>query len=199
MTATPSPREGGRGWRRALPQVVSTALIIAGAAIGIPAAWMPAKAELAQQLLERNFEEGLASGEAAKPWPWADFSIMGKLSAERLGKSDIVLSGASGEAMAFGPAEFPTSLGKRVTLLSAHRDTHFAWMRDLQVGDRLALERIDGSAAHYRVTRLETVRWDAFSLSSQTPDDTLILATCFPFGANTSGPLRRVAHAVRID
>lgn len=199
MSAIASPREGGRGWRRALTQLAATLLFAIGAAHAIPAAWMPAKAALAQVLLERSFERGRASGVPDKPWPWADVTAMGRLSVARLGASDIVLAGASGEAMAFGPAEFPTMLGNRVTLLAAHRDTHFAWMRDLKAGDELTLERIDGSEARYRVMALETVRWDEFAVSTQPHRKTLLLATCYPFDAAAFGPLRRVARAVRED
>jgi sortase A len=49
----------------------------------------------------------------------------------RLGVDEIVLSGGSGEAMAFGPSLIPGSgrLGERGTaVFAAHRDTHFAFL-----------------------------------------------------------------------
>lgn len=198
MTEIPSPGAGGRGWRRALPQLCAAALLCSGAALAIPAAWMPVKATLAQVLLEHSFEASLAAGTSAKPWPWADITTMGRLTVDRLGVSDIVLAGASGEAMAFGPAEFPTRQNHRLTLLAAHRDSHFAWMRDLEEGDIVSLQRIDGSTVRYRVTRMQTVEWDRFAQPAQLHRETLLLATCYPFDAGRPGPLRRVAIAQRI-
>ncbi|MFP3571079.1 hypothetical protein, partial [Paraburkholderia sp. SIMBA_030] len=65
--------------------------------------YLKGKAELSQVLLKRAFAAELR-GEDAKPWPWADFTTEAEVSAPRLGKTAIVLSGASGEALAFGPA-----------------------------------------------------------------------------------------------
>ncbi|MBX7539903.1 class GN sortase [Qipengyuania sphaerica] len=198
MNETISRGAGGRGWRRALPQLFAAALLLGGAALAIPAAWMPAKAALAQVLLERNFEANLATGHNHRPWPWADISASARLTVDRLGVSDIVLSGASGEAMAFGPAEFPTRQHGRLKLLAAHRDSHFAWMRKLKVGDRIELEGVDGFTTQYEVTRMETVEWDRFAVPAQLHRETLVLATCYPFDASGPGPLRRIAIAERI-
>lgn len=198
MTGPAFPPEGGRGWRRALPLSIAAALLAIGGIKAAPAAWYPAKAVVAQILLAQSFEQGLAGGKAVRPWPWADVTATARLTVERLGKKEIVLSGGSGEAMAFGPADFPTRHGLHVTLLGAHRETHFAWMRELQVGDVLALERIDGTTARYRVTRLQTVEWDRFAIAARPREETLLLATCFPFDADRPGPLRRVAWAERI-
>ena len=113
--------------------------------------------------------------------------------------SEIVLSGGSGEAMAFGPTALIDQPARGITVLAAHRDTHFEFVADLTPGDEIAFERIDGSAALYRITQLETVRWDEFT----HPHDghgfgdggLLALTTCYPFDSDTPGPLRRVAWA----
>src|SRR3546814_16603287 len=68
------------------------------------AAYMPAKAQLAQILLGRAFNTGLAAGEPRRPWPWADTKPLARLTFERLHTRQIVLAGGSGQAMAFGPA-----------------------------------------------------------------------------------------------
>jgi sortase A len=66
--------------------------------------YMKAKAEVSQVLLKRSFAAQLAGGTDAKPWPWADFTTEAEITALRIGKSAVVVSGASGEALAFGPA-----------------------------------------------------------------------------------------------
>ena len=88
--------------------------------------------------------------------------------------------------------------GIRAHHLAAHRDTHFTFIRDLKIGDEITLERIDGSDAAYRVRGFETVRWDEFTYPAHGGDGLLALATCWPFGSQTRGPLRRVVWAERV-
>ena len=100
--------------------------------------------------------------------------------------------------MAFGPTALLDDKARGITVLAAHRDTHFEFVRDIAPGDTIAFERIDGSEAMYRVTHLETLRWDEFAYPSSHPQGLIALTTCWPFGTHTPGPLRRVAWAERI-
>ena len=167
----------------------------AGMVIALQAAWIPVKAQVAQIMLEDAFSRSLTAGAARKPWPWADTAPLGKVTAHRLGVSEIVLSGASGEAMAFGPAAIVDGGPSGVTILAAHRDTHFRFVKDLKAGDELSLQRVDGRTARYRVAGFQTVRWDEFGYPANAPGGLLALATCYPFGTDTPGPLRRIVWA----
>ena len=40
----------------------------------------------------------------------------------------------------------------KLTLLAAHRDTHFAFIKQAKVGDMITLDRLSGPRATYRVT-----------------------------------------------
>lgn len=173
-------------------------LVLAGAAQAATAAWIPAKAVLAQILLEHAFDRSLASHSSQKPWPWADMAPLSRLVAPRLGEDAIVLSGASGQALAFGPTQIPTPPNSGVTLLAAHRDTHFTFIRDLKVGDELISQDITGLPKRYRIERFDTVRWDQFAIPGNGTGEWLVLATCYPFDAQTSGPLRRIVWARRV-
>lgn len=188
--------EGGIG--RALPLLLCAILLLSGAALTTKALYIPVKAEVAQVLLNRAFDQSLATGTPVKPWSWADTAPMARISVPRLGASDVVLSGGSGEAMAFGPTAMVDDPARRVTILAAHRDTHFMFVRDLKAGDEIVMERIDGTRARYRVTGFETVRWDEFSYPADGGEGLLALTTCFPFDTHTPGPLRRVAWAQRM-
>lgn len=185
--------------RRALPLIVIAALFVSGAAVTAKALYIPMKAEVAQVLLSRAFEAGVENGAPVKPWSWADTAPIARITVPRLGASDVVLSGGSGEAMAFGPSALVDDPARALTVLAAHRDTHFEYVRDLKAGDHLALERIDGTRAHFRITHFETVRWDEFTHPheghSYGDGGLLVLTTCFPFGTSTPGPLRRVVWA----
>ena len=175
------------------------ALVIGAAGLVLLAQglWIPAKAQVAQILLERAFERSVATGEPQKPWPWADTVPVARVEAERLHVSEIVLAGGSGQAMAFGPAEL-TGLPRDVRVLAGHRDTHFRFMRDLRQGDTLSLHGVDGSRVRYRIVGFATVRWDRFAYPVMPARPLLALATCYPFDARHHGPLRRVAWAERI-
>ena len=192
-------RQAGGGLTpRTLPRLAFLALVLAGALQVASAAWIPVKAVAAQVLLERAFEESVTGGEPVRPWPWADMAPLARISVDRLGESSIVLSGASGQAMAFGPTALPTRPGSGITVLSAHRDTHFAFMQDLRVGDTVTDEGVDGTRADYRIERFETVRWDEFAVPQFAPGEWLALTTCYPFDATGRSPLRRVAWARKL-
>lgn len=191
-------RQGGRACGRVLSRLAALALMLAGLGLTLGAAWVPAKAALAQILLERAFDAALATHRPVRPWPWADTAPVARLTVPRLDARAIILSGGSGQAMAFGPTEMPlpaARMGADITLLAAHRDTHFAFLRALRPGDRIALQRTDGRTRHYRVVALQTVRWDRFALPGGTGRALLALSTCYPFDALTPGPLRRVVWA----
>jgi sortase A len=175
----------------------SLAVGVLGVAILAQGLWIPAKAEVAQVLLDRAFERSVASGEAQKPWPWADTVPTARIEAPRLGVSEVVLAGGSGEAMAFGPAEL-TGLPHGIRVLAGHRDTHFRFMRRLERADTLMVHGIDGSTATYRVIGFAVVRWDRFAYPVVSARPLLALATCYPFDADRPGPWREVAWAERI-
>lgn len=184
--------------RRTLLRLAFAAVMMLGAAQAASAAWIPAKAMLAQLLLERSFEQSVMRGAPVKPWGWADTAPVARVSVPRLGQQAVVLSGGSGEALAFGPTELPTQRGDALRILAAHRDTHFAFMADLQEQDIVQLEGLDGELTSYRVTRFATVRWDEFAVPRDLAGEWLVLSTCWPFDAAEASPLRRVAWARKV-
>lgn len=160
--------------------------------------WIHAKALLAQVLLERAFTATLASGQIVKPWPWADTWPIARLEVPRLGKSAIVLQGSSGQALAFGPGhvERTPDVGERGTAVySAHRDTHFAFVGDIKIGDEIRMTRSDRATFRYRVIGTSVVRWDQSGIDAGAEGRQLILSTCWPLDAKFSGPLRYLVRA----
>src|SRR5712672_65525 len=116
-------------------------------------AYIHAKALLAQVLLERAFEKTVATGRETKPWLWADTWPVARIEVKRLHASTIVLAGSSGQALAFGPGhvERTPEAGERgVAVYSAHRDTHFAFLKNVTVGDEIDITVGDGRSFRYR-------------------------------------------------
>lgn len=182
----------------ALRLLTAAFLLIAGFILIGQGGWIHAKALLAQHLLDRAFAQTIATGEPAKPWPWADTWPVARIEAARLGESAVVLKGASGEALAFGPGHLdgtPRAGEAGTAVYAAHRDTHFAFLAAMEEGDEIRVTRDDGQAFSYRVTGMEVVRWDRSGIDPHASGRSLVLATCWPFGAMQPGPLRFLVHA----
>lgn len=181
-----APPSATRAW--VARGVLVTALVLAA-----QAAWMPAKAALAQRLLASSWQQSRQDGSAHRPWPWADTHPVARLEQPRLGISQVVLVGDAGRPLAFGPgwAESSAKPGSDsgTVVISGHRDTHFSWLRDLRDDDTVRLEHA-GGIRDYRVVGTEVVDSRTHRLASGG-DDSLVLVTCWPFDATSArGPLR---------
>jgi sortase A len=177
-------------------------LAAAGLVLFGQGAYIHAKAVLAQVLLERAFSATIASGRDVKPWSWADTWPVARIEVKRIGASAIVLAGSSGQALAFGPGhlESTADAGERgVAVYSAHRDTHFRFLKDVAVGDEITVTRRDGKVFRYRADANSVVRFDEFAIDPLAGDYELVLSTCWPFDAVTPGPDRYLLHATLIE
>ena len=172
--------------------------IAAGLFLAAQGGWIYAKADVAQILLERAFAQTLTSGSPVKPWSWADTWPVARIEVPRLGASAIALKGASGQALAFGPGHLdntPQAGEEGTAVYAAHRDTHFAFLRHIEENDRIRITRSDGQVFTFRVTHMAVARWDEAEIDPNARGGHLVLATCFPFDAATSGPLRYLVYA----
>ncbi len=162
-------------------------------------AYIHLKAILAQELLERSWAKTQNGADNAKPWPWADTKAVMKLSIPSLGIEQIVLEGASGRTLAFGPgfmlaSNLPGQGGTSV--ISGHRDTHFQFLQDLNLGDQIILETPDGQKFSYTIMQGEVADTRKTSLKFEANHGNLLLVTCYPFNVIApTGPLRYVLRA----
>ncbi len=171
---------------------------LAGAVLFGQGAWIHAKATLAQLLLERAFAETLATGRDTKPWPWADTWPVARIEVPRIGAHAIVLAGSSGQALAFGPGhveQTPEAGERGIAVYSAHRDTHFRFLKHVKLDDEIIVTRRDGKLFRYRVTHTSVVRDDAPGIDPLADGRQIILSTCWPLDAVTPGPMRYLVHA----
>jgi sortase A len=176
-------------------------LALAGLVLFGQGAYIHAKALVAQVLLERAFTETIASGRATKPWSWADTWPVARIEVKRLRASAIMLAGSSGQALAFGPGHVeltPNAGARGVAIYSAHRDTHFRFLKNVAIGDEIDITRNDGRMFRYRADDAAVVRFDASGIDPLTDGYELVLSTCWPFDAVTPGPMRYVLHATMI-
>jgi sortase A len=182
--------------------VLPLLLVLAGLTLFGQGAYIHAKALLAQVLLERAFSATIATGRDSRPWSWADTWPVARIEVKRIGASAIVLSGSSGQALAFGPGhvEHTADAGERgVAVYSAHRDTHFRFLKDVKIGDEIEVTRRDGKVFRYRAASHSVVRFDQSGIDPFSGGYELVLSTCWPLDAVTPGPDRYLLHATLIE
>lgn len=157
------------------------------------------KAALAQVLLQNAWRQTEAGTSHARPWPWADTWPVARLAAPAFGIDIIVLEGASGRTLAFGPGHVAGSAapgGPGTSIITGHRDTHFRFLERLAPGDELIVEAPGAAPERYvvRKTRVADYRRPAIALPAA--GSRLVLATCYPFDSPVpGGPLRYIVEA----
>ena len=172
--------------------VAAGALLALGAASLLAGLWLPLKAALAEELLNRAWSAARQGGEHVKPWPWADTWPVARLSLPPAAHTGplIVLAGATGRGLAFAPGLLDGSAEPGepgVAVIAAHRDTHFRALARLALGDRFEIERADGARLDYAVTSIEVIDTKAESLRLDANASVVALVTCYPFDALVPG------------
>jgi sortase A len=160
------------------------------------ALWIPLKAELAQWLIERSWQEILSGDTQSRPWPWADTRPVAVLSVPAHGIRQLVLEGNSGRNLAFGPVFHDGSLNGRDMVISGHRDTHFRFLAAVQTGDLIRLTTLH-STQWFEVREMDVVDSRREELVIEPGLNRISLVTCFPFDSlRPGGPLRYVVTAL---
>ena len=184
--------------RRPLRFVVACLLCLGFWQLG-QGAYIPAKAWFAQELMLRAWARSAEDNDRQVPWPWADTWPVARLSAKSGDVDLIVLAGGSGRTLAFGPghlsaSSLPGELGNSV--IAGHRDTHFNFLRDLEMGESLVIEKTGGQKHLYKVIAIDVVDSRRGSLLLDTDSAILSLVTCYPFESqDPGGPMRYVVTA----
>ncbi len=170
-------------------------ILITGLALSLNGIYIYAKARLAQYLLREAWTETRDGKENVKPWSWADTHPVAKMTVVDSDEEFIVLEGCSGSSLAFGPGHMtgtPLPGEKGVSVISAHRDTHFRFLRNIKRGDLIKFETRSRSSQVFRVVEtLITDKYDYDVLRSSAGESAVILVTCFPFDAVTPGGEKR--------
>ena len=193
-------------WRRVEFAAVLT-LFAVGVVCLAEASWIRGKAMLAQVLIARAWGQAQAGMPSPRPWPWADTMPIAKLelpshAPDQKAPELVVLDGASGRNLAFGPTHDPASVRPGEpgnSVIEGHRDTHFQALQRMRVGDRIRVQGLDRRWVSFAVVDVRVVdsRRVRIALDSEVPRLTLV--TCYPFDALVpGGPLRWVVTADRL-
>ena len=167
------------------------------------ASYIHAKAILAQVLLETAWDKTVHGQQEVKPWPWADTWPISRLDVPGLGIDRIVLAGASGSSLAFGPGHLfgsPLPGQQGNTVIAGHRDTHFRFLKDIQRGELIQLQSRTGETIDYEVSETIITHEKQAEYLANTSKNTLTLITCYPFDAiRPGGPLRYLVIAKQLS
>ncbi len=160
--------------------------------------WNDAKEGVQQMLLESAWTRARRGAIDTRPWPWAQFHPVAKLSVPGGAEELIVLEG-NGPRMEFGPEHesgtvLPGEPGNSIII--GDRDTHFRFLRELRTGDRLRVDLADGRSEWFQVANWRIVDRRHWRAPSHVEATRLMLVTDYPFDALTpGGPLRFVVTA----
>lgn len=187
----------------ALKKAFAFGILLLGASLVWQGSYIKLKASLAEWLIGATWMSREAGQEPDKPWPWADIRVVARLSVPGRGISRFVMEDASGESLAFGPGSMMANQppgGQSYSLIAGHRDTHFQFLSELEVGDVLEIDNYLGERSQYRVHSTRVLNVEQENLYIDPDALGLTLVTCWPFGALVAGgPLRFLVEAVRIN
>ena len=180
-------------------RVIALLILGVGLCFLVSGSWIQIKAVVAQELLERSWQQTLENKKPIQPWPWADHWPVAQLKLPRAKSEFIVLSGDSGSSLAFAPGWSIKSVkpGEQgVTVISGHRDTHFKLLKDTEIGDLIEIVTPQGETVNYQVKTIEVVDSRVATIKTEQSGQTLVLVTCYPFDALVAGgPLRYVVSS----
>ncbi len=176
--------------------------LLCGLLLTANAAIIPAKAFLSVHLINHAWTRTLEGKPHARPWPWMDSEPFALLELPRLGIRQVILRGTTGEAMAFAPGWQESSAppgSPGITVIAAHRDTHFTFLKDVRNGEHVRLQDKNGKWHNYTLTRTFITEIPSIDIGTDETQNTLLLSTCYPFNAlSPHTPRRFVAMANRI-
>lgn len=191
---------------RSTPRTLTALIVCLLAITGLwqlgEGSWIYAKAGLAQHLLQRAWSRTLAGDTNSKPWPWADTWPVARLIVPSQHIDQIVLEGAYGRTLAFGPGHVESAgpIGASDTvILTGHRDTHFSFLQRLERNDVIELETPAGHRRRYRVKETRIADSRNASIEIVQDQSQLVLVTCYPFDSPMPGTLWRYVMIAEVE
>lgn len=144
----------------------------------------------AQRSLEAHWERQAAAAPATD-------QPLTRISIPKIDLDAIVVEGASNDQLAAGPGHvtdtaLPGEIGNAV--ITAHRDTFFRRIFELDQGDEITVER-NGRRFRYQVTGKKIVKPEDVSVLDPTNDAQLTLITCYPIHYIGPAPKRLVVFS----
>jgi len=181
---------------------LATLLLIGGGHFAYQGLKIEIKAKVAQILLQRAWHQTLNSGEYYQPWSGFDGVPILRLHIPQYQIDQIVLKGTSGQALAFGPSFHEESFlphEKKITIISSHRDSHGAFIKKLQLNEKIKIQDVDNHWHTYVIDEFLIINVKEDEVLINNYDQRLLLITCYPFNSIMSGtPYRYIVSAKKV-
>ncbi|MDB3870147.1 class GN sortase [Candidatus Thioglobus sp.] len=183
---------------------ISRLFALIGIGIFSYGAYTPVKAQLAQYLIQNAWEVSTNTGNEVQPWSWMDSHPVMRLNSSKHNQSLVVLEGDTGNVLAFAPGHNSQSANphqKGTVVISAHRDTHFNFLKKVALGDVFEVDSLtDKQSYQYQVDDIKVIDSNKQEITLNENQSELKLVTCYPFNAiTTGGPLRYVVSAKLVE
>ena len=95
--------------------------------------------------------------------------------------------------------ELTPDAGERGTAVySAHRDTHFRFLKDVTMGDEIVGDAAGRQDVSLSRNATSVVSFDQSGIDPLADGHKLVLSTCWPLDAATQGPMRYLVHATML-
>jgi LPXTG-site transpeptidase (sortase) family protein len=154
-----------------------------------------------QQNLQGQWEKQAAAANVpGAPQLTAD-DLLTRVVIPKISLDAIVVEGVSRKQLSEGPGHIkgtaaPGEIGNAV--ISAHRDTFFRHIYELNKGDEILVRR-NGKVFRYEVTGKKIVMPDDMAVLKQTSDPQLTLITCYPTYYIGPAPKRLVVFSKLVE
>ena len=154
---------------------------------------------LARQWDQQNAARHAAAGSPAALVPVDDGLI--RLSIPKIDLDDMVVEGTSRKQLLIGPGHMedtpkPGDSGNAV--ITAHRDTFFRHIYELNKGDQIEVRRA-GQVFRFEVVGKKVIAPTDVHVTDPTPDAQLTLITCYPTYYIGPAPQRLVVFSKLVD
>jgi sortase A len=145
-------------------------------------------------------EKGQASPASRPKTPLVAGALIGGLRIARLGLSVAVVEGVDKKSLRraaghISGSALPGEAGN--VAISAHRDTFFRPLRNIQLADTITITTLDAEF-HYRVVSTRVVIPTDVSVLAPSSNEILTLVTCYPFYFVGAAPQRFIVRAERV-
>jgi sortase A len=186
-----------RNWRRLLFRGAYY-FFLAGAILALGyTTYVVVDARAYQAIEEARFTDARAT---PGPHLVAKGDVIGEMKIPRLGLETIVVQGESAKILRRAVGHLPeTPLPGEPgnVALAGHRDGFFRPLRNIQLGDAISLDTLDGEFV-YRVESTEVVLPSDVQVLQPSRENTLTLVTCYPFYYVGAAPKRFIVRARQI-
>jgi len=157
--------------------------------------YIPAKAMLSRQLLERAWTRTLAEhGRVSKPWPWATSWPVARLWIPRHAVDEIVQEGAvlSDQEHDRGTGLYSTvDRNSGTVMINAVGGEDARMAGNIALGESLQLQDETGELSSYRVEDLQIIDIRYTAISMPHDGKWLMLVVRFPFGSGSDDSGKR--------